>query len=78
MTPSQHSSRFGFAPRPCATCGDRPGTELWGSGLDLSRGTLVMRCQVCVYTDQLAHAQERAAEIPKLKRRLAAAKKANR
>ncbi len=57
----------------CAKCGLRPGTETWvgeGGALALIHGMTQLWCRRCVLETQLAHAQERAAQIPELTRLL--------
>lgn len=69
-------------PRPsetvCPNCRKRPGTKPWGDALAMTHGFEVRWCEVCVYSTQLKHAQERAKLIPALERKLEAALKANR
>ena len=72
MTPSRRSKPL------CSKCGKRPGTVRWGDTLAATHGFPTLRCQVCVYTEQLIHARERSAAIPELERKLAEAKAANR
>lgn len=54
----------------CANCGERPGTEKWSSDeTSFARGWFVMWCEVCCLREQIKHAEERAAELPKLRAR---------
>ena len=57
----------------CANCGEREGTVRWGDALAMIHGGSVLWCEICAATAQLKHARERAALIPELETRLAAA-----
>lgn len=56
----------------CAKCTTRKATT-WFSvdGTSASRGYSSPYCEVCVLKEQIAHARERAEELPKLEHRLA-------
>jgi hypothetical protein len=54
----------------CA-CG-QPATQRWSmSSMEFARGYYSWRCERCCLVDQLAHARERAKEIPIMEARLA-------
>lgn len=57
----------------CASCHKREGTLAWGDALALTHGFAARWCEVCALTAQIAHAEERAAALPGLRARLAAA-----
>lgn len=58
------------APKWCAHCGERPATERWGDALALTHGGAQLWCKVCVLEAQIAHAEERAAALPELRKQL--------
>lgn len=62
-----------FGPKLCANCGEREGTIQWlgqGGMLALTHGFYSMWCEVCATRAQLVYAEERAAAIPELQRKL--------
>lgn len=60
----------------CAECKERPGVIKWGTDLEAIHGMYSWRCEVCALLAQVAHARERAAALPDLEARLAAAERA--
>lgn len=60
--------------RPCANCGERPGTVRWGGALAATHGWVVLWCEVCALEAQVEHARERADALPALEARLREAK----
>jgi hypothetical protein len=59
----------------CPNCNKRTGTVKYsegGSALDFIHGFYDFWCEECVLTKQIAFAEERAAALPDLRRRLAA------
>lgn len=62
---------------PCSTCQNchsRPATVNWtgeGGTMDFIHGQYQRWCELCALRAQLKHAQERAAAIPELERRIA-------
>jgi hypothetical protein len=58
----------------CANCGKNPGTLDWvgdGGVLALTHGWVAKWCEPCCLKVQIKHAEERAAELPKMRARLA-------
>ena len=55
----------------CVFCGERTGDVRWSnSDGDAARGHVSFVCELCAVTKQLAHARERAKDIPALEKRL--------
>lgn len=57
---------------PCQSCKQRDATHWWtDEGIVAAvHGYYAARCEHCIVTDQLRHAREIAASIPKLEARL--------
>lgn len=58
----------------CENCGTRPGDCLWvgdGGTLAVAHGLGAWWCNRCIVEAQLKYANERAADIPRLERKLA-------
>ena len=56
----------------CTECGAKEHLMRWteGDALALVRGTFSWRCEKCCLVAQIAHAEERAAALPALRKRL--------
>lgn len=59
--------------RVCPKCNEREGTIRWGDALAITHGGAQWWCLVCALQAQINHAEERAAALPELRERLAAA-----
>ena len=55
----------------CPKCSEREGTIRFGDALSLTHGGAKLWCRRCVLRFQVAHAEERAAVLPDLRRELA-------
>jgi hypothetical protein len=57
----------------CENCGKHEGTEMWvgqGGILDYAHGMYAMWCLCCTIKAQIAYAEERAEDLPNLKKKL--------
>jgi RNA polymerase subunit RPABC4/transcription elongation factor Spt4 len=55
----------------CGRCGENDATVHWGDVLALTHGAGEWWCERCAVEEQVKHARERAAQLPKLEARLA-------
>lgn len=58
---------------PCQNCGDREATETFveeGGVMAWNHGAFAYWCMLCVLKKQLEHAEERAREVPRLRREI--------